>query len=184
MATIGVRDLFFAPITIDANGNEVFGKPVRLAKAITIGLSTQTAEATLYADDAIDEVEKAFVSSNLSLNINDLEPGKETLLLGQKQDTEGVVYAHGDDEAPYVAVGFRATKTRGRFRYLWFYKVKFAIPDENYQTKGENINFQTPTIVGTAIKRDDGHWRASYVGLPTDTPAENWFNKVKEPQAA
>ena len=35
---------------------------------------------------------------------------------------------------------------------IWLYKVKFAIPDENYTTKGDSIEFTTPEIVGQFIK--------------------------------
>jgi len=45
MATIGLRDLFYAPITELPDGKEQFGKPVRMAKAIQAQMSTQIAEA-------------------------------------------------------------------------------------------------------------------------------------------
>ena len=180
MATIGLRDLFYAPITEQPDGKEIFGKPVRMAKAIQAQMSTQIAEAKLFADDAVDESVKEFVSGTLTLNINDLAPEHQALLLGQTMDADGVLFADGDDDPPYVAIGFRATKTRGRFKYIWLYKVKFAIPDENYQTKGESIAFQTPSIVGTYQKRNDGKWKADYVGLPSEETARTWFDEVRE----
>ena len=180
MATIGLRDLYYAPITEQANGAEVFGTPSRLAKAIQAQMSTQIAEAKLFADDAVDESVKEFVSGTLTLNINDLAAEHQALLLGQTMDSKGVVIASGDDDPPYVAIGFRATKTRGRFKYIWLYKVKFAIPDENYQTKGDSIAFQTPSIVGTYQKRNDGQWKADFVGAASDTVAQAWFDSVYE----
>ena len=181
MATIGVRDLFYATVKENGDSAETYGDPVRMAKAIQAQMSTTTAEAKLFADDAVDESVKEFVSGQLTLNTNDLEPVHQAYLLGQKMDSTGVVFASGDDEAPYVAVGFRATKTGGKFKYIWLYKVKFGIPDENYQTKGENIAFQTPSIVGTYIKRKDGEWKADYVGKPDDEIGKTWFEKVREP---
>ena len=180
MATIGLRDLYYAPITEDAQGVETYGAPVRMAKAIQAQMSTQIAEAKLFADDAVDEAVKEFVSGALTLNINDLAPNIQAVLLGQTQDEDGVLFAEGDDEAPYVAVGFRATKTGGKFKFIWLYKVKFGIPDENYQTKGESIAFQTPSIVGTYIKRNDGKWKADYVGTPKDDVGSKWFDAVRE----
>ena len=176
--TIGLRDLFYAPITEQADGTEVFGTPVRLAKAIQAQMVTQTAEAKLFADDALDESLKEFVSGAVTLSINDLVPKHQALLLGQTMNANGTVVASGDDNPPYVAIGFRATKPRGRFKYVWLYKVKFAIPDENYQTKGENLAFQTPSIVGTYQKRNDGKWKIDYVGVPTDETARTWFETV------
>ena len=51
MATIGLDKLFVAPITEDSNGNETYGTPVQLAKAISAELSVELNEAILYADD-------------------------------------------------------------------------------------------------------------------------------------
>ena len=146
MATIGLRDLYRAPITIGTSGAEEYGTPVRMAKAISAELSVEVAEAILYADDGADEVVKEFVSGEITLNVNDLLPADLAALLGQKQDADKVVYGSDSDEAPYTAIGFRAKKAGGTYKYIWLYKVKFAIPDENYTTKGDSIEFTTPEI--------------------------------------
>lgn len=101
MATIGLRDLYRAPITIGTSGAEEYGTPVRMAKAISAELSVEVAEAILYADDGADEVVKEFVSGEITLNVNDLLPADLAALLGQKQDTDKVVYGSDSDEAPY-----------------------------------------------------------------------------------
>ena len=72
MATIGLRDLYRAPITVGEDGEETYGTPVRMAKAISAEMSVEVAEAILYADDGADEVVKEFVSGELTLNVNDL----------------------------------------------------------------------------------------------------------------
>lgn len=184
MATIGLRDLYRAPITVDENGVENYGAPIRMAKAISAELSVEVAEAVLYADDGEDEVVKEFVSGELTLNVNDLLPTDLAALLGQTQDGDGVLYAGENDEPPYFAIGFRAKKGGGQFKYIWLYKVKFAIPNEKYQTKGDSIEFTTPEIVGTFIKRSDGLWKAEHVALPADAVAAAWFTAVREPVAA
>ncbi|MFR2173090.1 MAG: major tail protein [Clostridium fessum] len=171
MATIGLRDLYRAPITIGTSGAEEYGTPVRMAKAISAELSVEVAEAILYADDGADEVVKEVVSGEITLNVNDLLPADLAALLGQKQDTDKVVYGSDSDEAPYTAIGFRAKKAGGTYKYIWLYKVKFAIPDENYTTKGDSIEFTTPEIVGQFIKRSDGLWKAEHVAEPTNSVA-------------
>lgn len=181
MATIGLRDLYRAPITIEVGGTEKYGTPVRMAKAISAELSVEVAEAVLYADDGADEVVKEFVSGEITLNVNDLLPADLAALLGQKQDNDKVVYGAESDEAPYTAIGFRAKKAGGQYKYIWLYKVKFAIPDENYTTKGDSIEFTTPEIVGQFIKRPDGLWKAEHVAEPTNSVAAAWFTQVREP---
>ena len=51
MATIGLDKLYYAPITEDELGEETYGTPKVLAKAMTADLSVELNEATLYADD-------------------------------------------------------------------------------------------------------------------------------------
>lgn len=182
MATIGLRDLYIAKVTEGEGGVETYGAPRRLAKAITVEMTTEVAEATLYADDGVDQIEKEFVKGEISINANDIANEDAAELLGQQQDDDMVVYAGEGDDPPYFAVGFRARKSGGKYRYIWLYKTKFKIPDETFETKGDSINFSTPTIVGEFIKRNkDEKWKADYVGVPTDAVASKWFTEVREP---
>lgn len=181
MATIGLRDLYMAKIT-GTGASETFGTPERLAKAIKAEMSVEVAEGILYADDGVDEVAKEFVKGSLKLNINDLEADKTALLLGQNKTSDGIIFAGENDDPPYVAIGFRAKKSGSNiYRYVWLYKVKFKIPNENYETKGDGINFITPELEGEFIKRDkDGMWKADYTGSSEDAIAKTWFNSVVE----
>ena len=67
MATIGLDKLYYAKITEADNGDETYGTPTQLAKAMTAELSVELAEATLYADDGAAEVVKEFQSGTLTL---------------------------------------------------------------------------------------------------------------------
>lgn len=176
--TLGLKDLYYAVITM-TNGVETYGTPKKMAEAMTAGLTVNVAEAKLYADDALSESVKEFTSGELTLGIKELAPEVVAELLGQEVDENNVVWA-GDDEAPYVAVGFRAKKTGGKYKYVWLQRVQFAVPEESYETKGESINFKTPEIKGTLYKTiGTGKWKADYVGTPTDAVAAGWFSAVK-----
>ena len=72
MATIGLDKLYYAPITENSNGEETYGTPVQLAKAISAELSVELNEAILYADDGQAESVKEFKSGSISLNIDPL----------------------------------------------------------------------------------------------------------------
>ena len=90
-----------------------------------------------------------------------------------------------EDEPPYVAVGFRAKKTGGKYRYVWLLKAKFKVPSEKYETKGESIKFNTPDIEAdfTARKKDN-RWKADFVGTEDSKASKTWFTAVPEPAAA
>ena len=61
MATIGLDKLYYAQITEDVNGNETYGTPAVLAKAISAELSVELNEAILYADDGIHQGKGLFL---------------------------------------------------------------------------------------------------------------------------
>lgn len=179
--TVGLSDLMVSLITM-TDGKETYGNPEKLAEAMAADLSVTTAEGTLYADDAVSESVKEFVKGLLKLGIKELSTEKIAMLLGQKMDADNVVYGGAEDEPPYVAIGFRAKKTGGKYKYIWLYKVKFKIPNEKYQTKGESITFNTPEIEGEFFKRaKDQLWKADYVGLATDSVAATFLDTVREP---
>lgn len=185
MATIGLKDMFYAKSTKNQQTNKLtYETPTRMAKAISAELSINYAMAALYADDALDDEAKEFSSGELKLNVNDLSPQVQADLFGQTLGEDGISYANTADAAPSVAVGFRARKTGGQYRYIWLYSVKFAPPADAFQTKGDGIEYKTPEITGTITAREDGNWKADYVGAETDAIAKAWFTAVKEPASS
>ena len=188
MATIGLDKLFYADITEDANGNETYGKPKQLAKAISADLSVELNEATLYADDGQAEVVKEFKSGTLSLGVDDIGHEVAADLVGATLDNKGVLISGSEDTAKYVAVGFRAKKANGKYKYYWLYRVLFGVPATNLATKGDSISFQTPTIEGTIFRRNklDGKknhpWKAEVTESAENAAVVNkWYDEVYEP---
>ena len=194
MATIGLDMLYFAPITEDENGDETYGTPAKLAKAMTADLSVELAEATLYADDGASEIVKEFKSGTLSLGIDDIGNSIASVLTGATIDSNNVVISASEDGGNPVAIGFRAKKSNGKYRYFWLYRVKFGIPSTSLATKGDSITFSTPTIEGTiegtVLRRNkpDGSgkhpWKAEVTEGEKDVPASvvtDWYKSVYEP---
>lgn len=190
MATIGLYKLFYSKITEDENGEETYATPVPLAKAMTAELSIELAEATLYADDGASEIVKEFQSGTLTLGIDDIGTAVAEDLTGAKIDSNKVLISAGEDGGTPVAVGFRAKKSNGKYRYFWLYRVKFGIPATNLTTKGESIEFSTPSIEGTVTRRNKPYsqgkhpWKAEvneYDTAVNSTTISNWYKQVYEP---
>jgi len=191
MATVGLDKLFYAPITEnEETGEETYGEPVFLAKAISAGLSVELAEAVLYADDAADEIVREFKNAKLSLGVKDLGTAQSAKLTGARVDGNGALISASEDGGDYVAVGFRAKATGNKYRLYWLYRVKFAVPSITLQTKGDSINFQTPTIEGTALRRNKPDaqgkhpWMAELREGGTGVKkadVDGWFDEVYEP---
>ena len=190
MATIGLDKLYYAKITDGSNGEESYEKPVQLAKAMSADLSVELAEATLYADDGAAEIVKEFKSGKLTLGVDDIGSTAAFDLTGATIDANGVIVSTSEDGGTPVAVGFRAKKANGKYRYFWLYRVKFGIPAANMATKGDSITFSTPTIEGTILRRNKADtrgkhpWKAEVTegdATVTEETIVNWYNEVYEP---
>ena len=190
MATIGLDKLFYSKITENENGEETYATPVPLAKAMTAELSIELAEATLYADDGASEIVKEFQSGTLTLGIDDIGTAVAEDLTGAKIDNNKVLISTGEDGGCPVAVGFRAKKSNGKYRYFWLYRVKFGIPSTSLATKGDSITFSTPTIEGTVLRRNKPDssgkhpWKAEVTEGEKNVPASvitEWYKNVYEP---
>ena len=193
MATIGMDNLVYSKITEGPNGDETYAAPKALAKAIKADLSIELAEATLYADDALAHAIKHFKGGKLSLGVEDIGAAAASDLTGATVDDNGVLVAAGEDDGCLVAVGFRALKPDNRYRFFWLYRVKFAVPSTNTQTKGDSIQFNTPTIEGTIMRRNklDANGKHPWKSEATEgdpgidaSVFKSWFTQVYEPSFA
>jgi phi13 family phage major tail protein len=190
MATIGMDKLFYAKITEDTNGEETYGVPISLAKAIKADLTIELAEATLFADDGVAYIIKDFKSGKLVLGVDDIGTEAAKDITGAVLDDNGVLISASENDGQPIAVGFRAAKPNGLYRYFWLYRVKFSFPPTNIQTKGDSITFHTPTIEGTVLRRNkldtmgNHPWKAEVTqgdaGVSEDT-ISNWYAQVYEP---
>lgn len=190
MATIGLDKLYYAKITEDEGGNETYEVPKTLAKAVSAELSVELAEATLYADDSAAEIVKEFKSGTLTLGVDDIGIEIASDLTGAQIDRNNVLISAGQDAGSPVAIGFRAKKSNGKYKYYWLYRVKFGIPAASLATKGDSISFSTPSIEGTVLCRNKVDasgkhpWKAEVTegdtGV-TESVINDWYKNVYEP---
>ena len=126
----------------------------------------------------------------LTLGIDDIGVQVAQDLTGAKIDDNKVLISASEDGGEPVAIGFRAKKANGKYRYFWLYKVKFGIPATNLTTKGESIEFSTPSIEGTVLRRNklDGQgkhpWKAEVSEDSAGVAASiisGWYSEVYEP---
>jgi len=153
---IGLSDLHYTTIVSDATTVETaFANPIkRLAKAIEATITPNTSNAVLYADDGAAETASSEGETEISLTIDKLMNAVYAELLGKETNADGVVVDSSGDVAPNVALAFRSQKSNGKYRYFWFYKGTFQSPEESYATKGESIEYNTPSITGVFVHSD------------------------------
>ena len=103
-----------------------------------------------------------FKKGTVTLTIDEDDDAVFAELLGHEVGVETKEMVRKDtDVAPYVGVGRILTKVvNGVYKYKveFLPKVKFSEPAQEEQTKGDNIEFKTPSIEGVVQKLADGTW--------------------------
>ena len=170
MAQIGLRYPVYAPLVEDeAAGTYTYGTGKVAAKAISVEMSLNIADAPLYADDGIAERAREFIDGTLTFTPDDLTDEVRAEWLGSQVEGEtlngetvNVLKSTTQDMPGYFGFGFIVPKVKNnvrKYRAILFAKVQFAEPNESAQTKGENISWQTPSIEGKIMRRVDETWK-------------------------
>lgn len=171
MANIGLSNIWWGNLTEGTDGTATYDGAKTLGKAISASVSITNNEANLYGDDAIAESDTSFANGTVSFGVTDDDDTIFAPLLGHTI-TDGEIIKKTEDSAPYVGVGRVVMKmVNGAYKYKaeFLPKVKFSEPSKDEQTKGESIEFQTPTIEGVIATLADGTWNK---GKTFDTKAE------------
>lgn len=158
--------------------NEILGMGKTMAKAIKADIKINIHETKIHADNNIDESLKEFKDGAITQEINDLLDGVASDLLGQKIDTDGVLTASGNDVAPFNRVGFIVRNQRQNvvsYMVIVLMKVQYGIPDESFETRGDNIAFKSVTIVGSIFRNKDDDWKKQKT-FSTKTEAVEWLD--------
>lgn len=155
MATrIGCDKLYYAKITTegDVTTLPVWETPVAAPGVMSLNINPNPSQETLFYDDGPAETAATLGVIEVSINKNELTATQKKDLLGHITDENEAVVSSGNDNAPWVAVGYRTLKSNGTYRYVWLYQGKFMEPEDNSETKGDTLNFQSETIVGHFVK--------------------------------
>lgn len=187
MATIGLRDVHYALLTEDpADGAATYEKPVKVVGAISANINPNTSSATLFADDGPYDAASTMGEITLELNMADIPDETQAIWLGHSY-TNGMLIKKSTDTPPWVALGYRSLKSNGAYRYVWLVKGKFAALEEEYGTKADSVEFKTPTITGSFVKRDsDDVWelKADSDAATPSSAIGSWFTEVPAPGVA
>ena len=163
MANIGLTNIWWANLTEALDGTASYDGAKSLGKAVSASVSVSNNDAKLYGDDALAESDTSFSNGTVTFGVTDDDDSIFAPLLGHSLN-EGEVVKKSSDSAPYVGVGRIVTKmVNGAYKYKveFLSKVKFSEPSRDETTKGESIEFATPSIEGIVATLADGTWNKS-----------------------
>lgn len=162
-ATIGLKNVVIAPLTVDTEETLTYGTLQALAGAIEATITPDNAEPNkLYADDVEFDVLYPDVEHTFKIKMADIPLAIQEMLFSNVIDENCVLIRTASNTPGYFAIGFKSEKSNGKYRYVWMFKVRAKPMTETYATKeGTSVTRQTGEVEFTAIKRiHDGRYQA------------------------
>ena len=188
---IGLSGLVLARVLSDDENGIVYDTPFKIPGAVVATINPNSSVETDYADDGAFFAQNNRGNTELSLEMIDITPESEALMLGQKY-VNGVIVETDLDQSPYFAFGAKVLMAGSDdagdavYTYLWYTKGKFSVPESGGETKRDSITFghknltaqfvktqfvpdgQKSGTIGTKVRTDDPNASASLI--------ENWFD--------
>jgi len=194
---IGLSHFYYSLLNYDTSAGVSYQTPVALKGAISISYNPNSEVATLFADDGPYDTAETIGEIELEVGIADMSQEDYAALMGHTI-SGGVLNELATDQPVDVAFGFKAKRSNNGYSYFWFLKGKFNKPSMEHETKGDSINWQTPTMTGKFVQRiydgrfksstrDDADdytaaigtaWFASVYGTTADTTAPTYASSI------
>lgn len=149
---IGLDMFHYAVLTNDNETETTYDEAVHIPNIVEAGFNPNSSNEVFFADNGPAESYSQIGAPEITLQIGDLPPKDYAKLLGATYENGQMKYSV-DASPPDVAIGYRRQKTNGDYRFIWFFKGKFSLPEESGQTKGDSVEFQTQEITFTAVAR-------------------------------
>jgi phi13 family phage major tail protein len=184
MPQIGLKYLVYAKAT-ETSSSISYANGGVMARAIKANIAIETNDAKLYSDDAVSETDQSFASGKININADDIADAVKVALLGYAEGAQ-IDAPLGSKELssgaltvpPFVGVGFYAKRVKSAvnsWRAIWLKKVQFKEPADEFETKGQTVQFQTPSFEGTIMLAADDKWKEEGT-FSTEAAAKAWLD--------
>lgn len=187
MAFVGLLYAVAAPIQMEADGQAItYGKGQVIGGMMTAEISYTRNSNPLYADDRVMEEDNSITGGTIKMGVDDVNDDARVMMLGdvKEGDAGEEVYHETGESAPYVGAGYiRVRRKDNKTNYIayWVHKAIFGIGTESAKTKGQNIEWQTPTLEGSIMGvKNNAALQTRFRERRTftkESEARTWLNK-------
>ncbi len=169
------------PVIAEWKGNKQYANGFVCGEAITTEVNPTYAEGKLEGDNRVVINRKKFTHAAVTMGTTRLPKQAAPIIFGHQLMEDGQERSKVTDESRYVGYGFisKEQDPDGSIKHIAvvLYKVMFADSNNSYQTEGDNITFNTPSLSGTAIGDDDGDW-CTKKPFETEDAAFQWIKGI------
>ncbi len=188
MARVGLPYSVFAPITTETPGAAmVYGTPSIFNHPIEANVSYEISDNPLHGGDVIAENDNSITGGSLSFNHTHLTPEDKAALLGHVKSGNAPddYYEEGASPSPTGGFGYITAEIEKNVRKwygYWIHKTQLGMSEDNATTKGDAIDWQTPTlngpIMGVSLDNTGLISFRRYKVFTTMAEAKTWINNL------
>ncbi len=171
MAVYGCKHPCFRPDGADSG--VVIGRLVSANNTVTL------ASGELYANDELTEEVNEFSKASIAMETDDMVDSVAAIVYGATVSNGTVTYKAGDSAPQGGLAYYKVLMRNGVKRYKGYYypSAKAALGNDNVQTKGSNITFQTTSTTFTIKPATGGAWRETKE-FSDEASAEAWVESM------
>lgn len=189
MPQFDLKGIKIAEYQLGANNAVTYANKQTIGDAMGVNMELRFAEARLYAEGRLAEYVREITGGTLSIAEKYIPNAAQKILFGARDKTRTVnqesvagLVVGSDDSGKYVGVAGYApdmVDTVKKYYCFHFRKAKFGRPSMSFQTKGESIQFATPTTTGELMADDtDTHDIIEDATVDTEAEAKAWVDAV------
>lgn len=154
MATFGIEKAYVAKQTQDDASGLMYTVPQYYKHVQELSSKPKVNDDQAYAENRQIDQATMFANSDIAIKRYYMSAQEQAFLLGSDLSGDGGVISSAGDEAPYIAVLYKAP-LRGAgnnaYRYGVFYKIMFTPPDSDMKgLEGKPDLSQVPELSGSA----------------------------------
>lgn len=179
--TLGLKNVYYAPITYSAGGSIVYGTPKRLPGGVNINLTPEGEVVKFYADDGLYYTSVDNMGYSGPAEFAEVTEDFCKEILGETVDpTNGILVENANVRPAHFALLFEVTRDQKNRRAV-FYDCIATRPAAGSQTKTNSSNPQTRTLNLTCAPRPDGIVKATTADATQSSVYDAWYDAVVVP---
>ena len=174
----GLSKLIMAKRTYVEGTGASYSDAFQCGEAQTANITPNYATGSLFGDDKKVADVSEFTDAAITLGATTLPYQAAQILFGHSVNlSTGVEVSSAADSAGEVGLGFTSKNHDGTYDAVVFWRAKFTEGAEDFQTKGDGINFVTPSLNGTIlpIEDDTSDWRVKNYNFSNESEAVDWI---------
>ena len=177
----GLNKVHWAKITSwTDDGVPTFATPVRIPGAVSLSIDANGENESFYADNTVYYVINNNAGYTGDLEIALITTDFATEILGEIQDTKGVLVERNDAEAAQFALLFEFCGDKNHIRHV-LHCCSASRPKTESSTTEESTEVKTETLSLKASALPDGLVKSKTCENTDETTYNNWYKSVYIP---